>query len=271
MFPPFNLFLFSMDLHFIDVTIHEFANSNKVTDRQKKGKTIVGRHLKIAIDTEVGDNHAEASLVDGADDDDDVNDIRKLKSKRKSKRRVANENDDPHHRYAVYPIDVWLLISKHIQPENVCRFALICRQTAAICSSSSFWSHLYKTYYIPVADLPTRLQPECMVRFGGLRSCVIQSLHYMYQPFVDRLREATAQDFHCVEKRECVGSWTYRIKDHWLFCYKLKQKVLANSRLSDAERIRRSKRLLDIHSDIYQNTEEGCKILVVWSQDIFRF
>lgn len=230
-------------------------------DRQKKGSNIVQRNLKAAIVAEIGDNQT-ASLIVDVDDDDDVDDKRRLKSKRKPP-RIPNENADPNHRYAVYPIDIWILISKHIQPEDVCRFALICRQTAAICASASFWSHLYNSNYRLVDNLPVRLQPECMVRFGGLRACVIRSLHYTYRPFVDKLKEAATQDFHCVEKRECVGQWTFPIKDQWIFCYKLKQKLLANSRLSEADRIRRSAKLLAIHSDIYQNTEEGCKILVV--------
>lgn len=243
------------------MTINEFANSNKIINRQKKGKPIIDQQNSQT------DESTTVFTVENDDDDAIERCNTKLKSKRKSK--ISSENFDPNHIYAQYAIDIWFLISKHIQPEDVCRFALICRQTAGICTSSSFWLNLYKKYYRDIDGLPTRLQPECMVRFGGLRACVIQTLFYTYKPFVDRLKVSLSQDFHCVVKRECVGNWTYRIKDHWLFCYKLKQKIADNSRLGRAERIRKSQKFLDIQRDIYQNSEEGCKILVVCIEKLY--
>ena len=43
-----------------------------------------------------------------------------------------------------YPSDLWYWISKHIAPEDVLRFALICRTTNAIVHTTVFWINLLK-------------------------------------------------------------------------------------------------------------------------------
>lgn len=43
-----------------------------------------------------------------------------------------------------YPADLWFLISGYIRPEDVGRFALICRQSYNVTRSSGFWRQLYR-------------------------------------------------------------------------------------------------------------------------------
>jgi hypothetical protein len=43
-----------------------------------------------------------------------------------------------------YPFDFWYLISMYIAPEDIGRFALICRTTNRIVNTTSFWISLFK-------------------------------------------------------------------------------------------------------------------------------
>jgi hypothetical protein len=43
-----------------------------------------------------------------------------------------------------YPIEFWYSISRYIQPENIGRFALICRTTNYVVSMRSFWMCLLR-------------------------------------------------------------------------------------------------------------------------------
>lgn len=43
-----------------------------------------------------------------------------------------------------YPLDVWLVLSSYIRPEDVCRFALICRSAWTATCTAAFWTRLYR-------------------------------------------------------------------------------------------------------------------------------
>lgn len=47
-----------------------------------------------------------------------------------------------------YPIDIWHVIAAYIRPEDVCRFALICKNAWAVTCTAAFWTRLYKRYGI---------------------------------------------------------------------------------------------------------------------------
>lgn len=165
--------------------------------------------------------------------------------------------------YNYYHNDIWFVISKFICPEDVSCFARICKQTEYICTTATFWNNLYKRHYRDMDKMPDRLKPEYMLRLGGLRACVIRSLYFTYEPFLKRLPLLVQQDSCILEKRECVASWAIEIKDNWHFCYKLKQKLRPGSRAAISEQIKMKNSFLEVYQDIYQNTEENCKILVV--------
>lgn len=43
-----------------------------------------------------------------------------------------------------YPIDLWHLVSIHIDPEDILRFALISKRTYYVVNTVSFWIQLFR-------------------------------------------------------------------------------------------------------------------------------
>lgn len=43
----------------------------------------------------------------------------------------------------VYPQDVWFLVAKYIPPEDLGRFALICKDASRVLYSVRFWKQLF--------------------------------------------------------------------------------------------------------------------------------
>ena len=172
------------------------------------------------------------------------------------------EEEDPNHVYNDYHIDIWFLISEHIDPEDIQRFSLICKKTAEVVGYAKFWQSLYKKYYNPKIELPTRLMPDCMVRLRGLRSCVIKSLFYLYQPMKDRLTKA-GRDHHVVENKQCIGMWFSKLGNFWNFYFKLKGKLPPGSRMSTSACLQKKKSSLLYLDDTFMNPEEACQVLVL--------
>lgn len=249
-FPKIKTFPFS------DVTIYAHANSGTKTTRLKKTNKII--HENIIDEIEDVDDEIPDDILANSDDEETSDENRNKKSKKKLIER-PNEN----HVYSDYHIDIWFLISEHISPENVGRFASICRKTDLVVSSPKFWFFMYKKYYNKDIQLPVRFHPDCMVRLGGLRPCTIRSLFYFYKPFVGRLKSMELKDFHCLNNKQCIAMWSNQSKDEWEFCFKFKRKNVPGSRAADSEKLIIEKKIIEMYSDIYMNTEEGCQILVV--------
>ncbi|KAJ6646241.1 Transmembrane protein [Pseudolycoriella hygida] len=218
-----------------DVTIREFADSRTITNRSKK------------TSLEVIEEMFDLPDIDDLDDEG---------------RRIAKPAKQPldstpeDHVYSTYPVDIWFLIAEQIRPEDVGRFSLICKTTASVVATPSFWFSMYKRHYTKTNDslIPVRLQPDCMVRWQGLRSCVIRSLFFTYKPFVERLPALAKQDFHSLKSFWIVSSWVQPDKDDWTFCYKLRNHM---------PRPTECNRGFNNYRDIFFNPENGCKVLVV--------
>lgn len=45
-----------------------------------------------------------------------------------------------------YPVDIWLVLASYIRPEDVCRFALICRNAWTVTCTAAFWTRLYRRW-----------------------------------------------------------------------------------------------------------------------------
>ena len=60
--------------------------------------------------------------------------------KKKSVRAVSGSSGGG----VVYPIDLWFLVGRYVAPEDVCRFACICRDTHVVTHSARFWLTLYR-------------------------------------------------------------------------------------------------------------------------------
>lgn len=241
---------------FSDVTINEFANSNVVPECKRIRKKNVHAIKEIPLHV---DN--DAIVLDDEEDDNVVtNKMANLKLKASTDGVV-----DVEHVYSTYPNDVWYLISEFIQPEDVLRFALICKQTYAITTTMKFWRTLYKRHYNDRIELPVRLKPDCMARPGGIRACSIRSLYFTYAPFVQRLLKQPKQDFHLLTKRYVERFWFSQITGtKWQYFYKLKRRPMPGGRCAESEALhRRNPRCLKSMRDVYLNSEEGCALLVV--------
>lgn len=51
-----------------------------------------------------------------------------------------SENEDGEY----YPVDIWLLLASYIRPEDVCKFALICKNAWTVTCTAAFWTRLYR-------------------------------------------------------------------------------------------------------------------------------
>ncbi|XP_059612785.1 transmembrane protein 183 [Phlebotomus argentipes] len=124
--------------------------------------------------------------------------------------------------FADYCIDIWWLISEHIMPEDILRFALICRKTACVVSMAKFWSDLYHRFYSLSAGLPAHLQPRQIGKQGNLRSSVIRSLFYTYPPFKMSLSQRANRDPACLVGEHLESAWFVQKpgeKRKWTFIY----------------------------------------------------
>lgn len=166
-----------------------------------------------------------------------------------------------------YPLDVWFILSKYIRPEDVGRFAGICKSTYEEVCTAQFWFNLYKRFYATTPTLPEQLQPECLVRKYSLRTSVIRALYFMYTPFIDRIKAKQEQHPDKVTKRECILMWHEKKKSHWFYYFKMKERntnVLPHTRRK-VEKHRPD--LLEILDDVSANQDEYCQVLQVTCKD----
>ncbi|XP_077287030.1 transmembrane protein 183-like [Arctopsyche grandis] len=164
----------------------------------------------------------------------------------------------------LYPLDIWFLISKFIAPEDVGRFAGICRATLFVSRSAEFWFRLYKKHYKHNCGLPLRLQPVHMHLRYGLRSCVIRSLYYTYAPFTTEIKVQNYSNFYTPKdllKRRCLSVWYEKSKSQWIFFFKLKfiKRTLYVPRIAENSK----RNVFEILDDILANPEIDCKMLKV--------
>lgn len=183
---------------------------------------------------------------------------------------VAVENE---HTYNNFPNDIWFLISEFIHPDDVIRFALICKQTYSITTTLKFWRNLYRRCYKAGVELPVRLQSDCMTRPRGIRACTIRSLFFTYPLLVNRALAQSQQDFHLLVKRRVIQFWFQQVspvKFHYF--YKLKRKLQPGSRTYHSEQLqRRDGKSMKALRDVYYNTEEGCSLLMASGTNNFFF
>lgn len=140
--------------------------------------------LTSAVSVSVNGGALESS--DDIDPEDEDENQSKGALKKKNKRRKENsESSDG----LDYPVDIWLMLSSYIRPEDVCRFSLICRSAWTVTCTAAFWSRLYKRHFRLDADLPPRLQPDSVERMRCLRARVIRSLFHLYEPFTSRVSQ----------------------------------------------------------------------------------
>ncbi|XP_058829443.1 transmembrane protein 183 [Topomyia yanbarensis] len=236
-----------------DFSIYDFADAkttNKVARLPKCNKLLVDGANENELDPledDAGQSLTRASPSDGTSDE------------------TTEIGNIP---YADYVIDIWYLISEHVRPEDVCRFALICRKTYTVVQSAKFWQHIYQKHYDSSVELPRRLQPDCMSLLRGLRACTIRSLFYTYPPFVHRISTAALTNPHRITGRQLLFSWYCKNKTGWNYCFKLKARLIPGSRAARSSKMQQLKQSLDYLQDSYMNFEEGCQILIITTDSL---
>ncbi|KAF5290726.1 hypothetical protein FQA39_LY14645 [Lamprigera yunnana] len=247
-----------------DITINDFANAPVCKNRVKKSTSNVTTLIK-RIETE-----KTWDVRDDFDEDFDMTEndangvpiIGKKLGGRKSKNAISAVSSDSTGNS--YPLDVWFLISEYIKPEDIGKFAGICKASFAVICTAKFWFSLYKRHYKSVPTLPDHLQPERMVRLYGLRTAVIRALHLMYPPYVSKFNTFTLVEKHpdTLIKRQCVLMSYHKQKKDWLYYFKFKENL--NSSLFHS-RGTKSKQpdLIEMLEDVSANPDENCQILQV--------
>ncbi|GJQ74367.1 hypothetical protein Trydic_g21243 [Trypoxylus dichotomus] len=252
---------------FGDVTLNDFANSTVCKNRTKKSSSNVTHVIKkLEEDNKLWDeklDELDGDFIETRDEDGNVTYVlQKNDGKKRNRSRHVIRNCPGSGEGYEYPMDIWFLISEYIRPEDVGRFASICKTSCAVTNTAPFWFNLYKRYYKSVPNLPERLQPECMLRFYGIRTSVIRALYYMYPPFIERLKTTITFEIHpdCLNRRLCLCMWFHKQNFYWYYCFKLKENNMQSPSRSPNYR---KPDLIEMLEDVGANSEENCRILEV--------
>lgn len=249
--------------------MNDFANSTVCKNRLKKSTNNVNKVLKKFEEEKSWDEKTdefEGVFVVQEDEEGNVTHVIRKTESRRRRKTISTSEDIKDSVGKDYPIDIWYLISEYIRPEEVGSFAGICKTSFEVVCTAKFWFQLYRKYYSSTPSLPENLQPECLVRKYGLRTAVIRALHYMYPPFVNKLKPIIniVNDQHpdVLQKRLCDSMWYYKKEGWWRYCFKLREKLdnsLQHSRSTDLKR----PDLLEILDDVSANPDEHCRVLQI--------
>ncbi|XP_051890958.1 transmembrane protein 183A [Pristis pectinata] len=261
------------------VTVADYADSDPAivkTGRVKKAvANAIQKEVKLLCGLEasqvpvteealssVAEDHLDCDSSDEVDADGHSNEL-KVSRKKKSKRQQVEDAEDCGEQY---PIDIWLFLASYIRPEDIVKFALICKNAWAVTCTAAFWTRLYKRYYCPDVYLPERLQREVIGRLSSLRACVIRSLYHMYEPFRSRLLEkpaipestpTTLQNCSCLLYWCKKGSGN-RSDQRWEFNYKFKKQ---SPKLKNG--CRNGLQFPRQYEQVHKNPDQDCYLLQI--------
>ncbi|GAB0095542.1 uncharacterized protein DMENIID0001_109370 [Sergentomyia squamirostris] len=155
---------------------------------------------------------------------------------------IKNSSVLPHvieeENFVDYCIDTWWLISEYIKPEDILRFALICRKTASVVRGVRFWNQLYKNHSFGSVSLPYHLQSSQIAKYESTRCAVIRSLFYTYPPFKTTISQRANRDPACLIGKCLELMWFTQnpgAKSQWTFIYKFKAKGLKKRKLTNQD------------------------------------
>ncbi|XP_038154075.1 transmembrane protein 183A [Cyprinodon tularosa] len=260
------------------VTVADFADADPAVVKSGRVKKAVAnaieKEVKLLCGLEASQGAVEevlSSAVGGdaagsSDDDpepDDDNEggsetkvTRKKKTKRKKGSSESSDGED-------YPVDIWLVLSSYIRPEDVCRFALICRSAWTVTCTAAFWTRLYRRHYRAEIDLPFGLQPDSMDRMRCLRACVIRSLFHLYEPFslrVSKIPVLPDSTPTTLLNSKCLLFWVKKVSGTrpealWEFNFKFKKQ--------GKNGFAKSLHLPKQYEDVHMNPDSDCCVLQV--------
>ncbi|EEZ99147.1 transmembrane protein 183 [Tribolium castaneum] len=249
-----------------DVTINDFANSSVCKNRIKKSTANVNKVLQKQLEDDKNwdekTDDFEGNFVEQENEDGTISYVIQKTEPRRRKKTVSSSEDRKYENTGnEYPIDIWFLISEYIRPEDVGRFAGICKASYEVVSTAKFWFSMYKRYYKNVPNLPERLHPECLFRKYGIRTSVIRALNFMYKPFISRLKSLERLEQHpdTLKKSQCVLMWHKKTENQCLYFFKMKVNVHHHRTQKPGHR----PDLLEMLDDVFANQDESCRILQV--------
>lgn len=262
------------------VTVADYADADPAVVKSGRVKkavvNAVEKEVKLLCGLEASQGAVEevvssvasvtADALDSSDDlepEDGGESETKVAHKKKNKRRKENSDFSDG---LVYPMDIWLVLSAYIRPEDVCTFALICKNAWTVTCTAVFWTRLYRRHYRIDADLPLRLQPDSVDKMHCLRARVIRSLFHLYEPFdlrvskIPALPESTPT---ALVNSKCLLFWVRKVTGTrsealWEFNFKfVKEEVRGKNGCTKS--LRRPIQYEDVHA----NPDSDCYILQV--------
>ncbi|XP_023279516.1 transmembrane protein 183A [Seriola lalandi dorsalis] len=262
------------------VTVADYADADPAVVKSGRVKkavaNAVAKEVKLLCGLEASQGAVEEVLssavsvqtdaLDSSDDldpeEDGENETKVARKKKNKRRKESSESSDG----GEYPVDIWLVLSSYIRPEDVCRFALICRNAWTVTCTAAFWSRLYRRHYRIDVDLPFRLQPDTIHMMRCLRARVIRSLFHLYEPFslrvskIPALPESTPTT---LLNSKCLLFWVKRVSGTrpdalWEFNFKfIKQQVHSKNGCAKSLHFPRQ------YEDVHTNPDSDCYVLQV--------
>ncbi|XP_028416152.1 transmembrane protein 183-like [Dendronephthya gigantea] len=170
-----------------------------------------------------------------------------------------------------YPLDVWCILAKYIEPLQIQTFACICRSSYLAINSSTFWNHLYKRYIKDTVRLPKCLMQNFGAKNIGLKIFVIRALFLLHPNLSSRFMKEDSLDIDKLLLQQVIGlrccnTW-YKIESSlgsshvYLFRFQLK---------SDGKKVS-APNLPAINQDyLTRNNEENYVVLQVRVREFTR-
>ncbi|XP_056590817.1 transmembrane protein 183A [Triplophysa dalaica] len=260
------------------VTVADYANADPAIVKSGRVKKAVvnaiEKEVKLLCGLEASQGPVQEVLssasgvceeAPGSSDELDSEELDEIKGscKKKSKRRKENsESTDGEE----YPVDIWLVLAAYIRPEDVCRFALICKNAWTTTCTAAFWTRLYKRHYNIDMELPDHLQPDSLAKMHCLRAHVIRSLFHLYEPFSLRvsknppLPESTPTT---LLNSKCLLFWVNKLpssrpESMWEFNFKFVRLPAKGKNGCDL-----GLQVPRQYKDVHTNPDSGCYLLRV--------
>lgn len=263
------------------VTVADYANADPAVVKsgrvkkavanavEKEVKQLCGLEASQGTVAEVLSSAASAK-ADDVDSNDELdpeeeerdNERKEARKKKNKRRKESSESSDGNE----YPLDVWLMLSSYIRPEDLCRFALICRSAWTATCTAAFWTRLYRRHYRIDAHLPFRLQPDSIDRMRCLRARVIRSLFHLYEPFdlrVSKIPPLPESTPTTLLNSKCLLFWVRKVsgtrpESLWEFNFKfIKQQRHSKNACAKSLRMPRQ------YEDVHWNPDSDCYMLQV--------
>ncbi|XP_043206451.1 transmembrane protein 183-like [Amphibalanus amphitrite] len=161
-----------------------------------------------------------------------------------------------------YPPELWYLIGRHVAPEDVARFAAICRDAYRSTLTRQFWVRLYWHWCAPPTPLGLLAAPDFVQEQRGCRAAVVRALHRLYGPLrALRRRAADSTDTCRLVGAQCINMGRAPAGgDFWLYCLVFRRPVSQfHQRLAppSCRDVRLARELL------FENADEGTTCLLV--------